>query len=112
MNLGYEFIQGLKLTASISANYSEARSNSFSPSFLDQKNNLSISVGQMEGNMILQNEELLSYRFSLKEQHNFDLLFGFSYIRTSMNSLYGSGKGSPSDKTVSYTHLDGYKRQV
>ena len=106
LNLGYEFIQGLKLTASISANYSEARSNSFSPSFLDQKNNLSISVGQMEGNMILQNEELLSYRFSLKEQHNFDLLFGFSYIRTSMNSLYGSGKGSPSDK-IHYV-VDGF----
>ena len=56
--------------------------------------------------MILQNEELLSYRFSLKEQHNFDLLFGFSYIRTSMNSLYGSGKGSPSDK-IHYV-VDGF----
>ena len=106
LNLGYEFIAGLKLTASISANYSEARSNSFRPSFLDQQNNLSESVGQMEGNMILQNEELLSYRFSLKEKHNFDLLFGFSYIRTSMNSLYGSGKGSPSDK-IHYV-VDGF----
>lgn len=98
LNLGYEFIKGLKFSASISANYSESRSNSFTPSFFDRSNNLSESVGQMEGNMLLQNEELLSYRFSLKEQHNFDLLAGFSYIRTSMNSLYGSGKGSPSDK--------------
>ena len=98
LNLGYEFIRGLKLTASISANYTEARANTFSPSYLDQQNNLSKSIGQMEGNMILQNEELLSYKFNVKEQHNFDLLFGFSYIRTSKNSMYGSGEGSPSDK--------------
>ena len=98
LNLGYEFIRGLKLTASISANYTEARSNTFSPSYLDQQNNLSKSIGQMEGNMILQNEELLSYKFNIKERHNFDLLFGFSYIRTSKNSMYGSGEGSPSDK--------------
>ena len=52
----------------------------------------------MEGSMILQNEELLSYKFNVKEQHNFDLLFGFSYIRTSKNSMYGYGEGSPSDK--------------
>ncbi|MEI3423442.1 MAG: hypothetical protein V8R91_21650 [Butyricimonas faecihominis] len=48
LNFGYEFIQGLKLTASISANYSEAVQIRFSPSFLRSKNNLSISVGQME----------------------------------------------------------------
>lgn len=56
--------------------------------------------------MILQNEELLNYKFNIKEQHNFDVLLGFSYIRTSMNSMYGWGKGSPSDK-IHYV-LDGF----
>lgn len=106
LNLAYEFMQGLRLSANISANYTESRSNTFSPSTLDQTNNLSQSIGQMQGNMILQNEELLSYKFNIKEQHNFDMLLGFSYIRTSMNSMYGLGKGSPSDK-IHYV-LDGF----
>ena len=51
----------------------------------------------MSGSMYFQTEELLHYNFSLKEQHNFDWLFGFSYTRQSSNSLKGQGKGSPSD---------------
>ena len=47
--------------------------------------------------MMLQNENLLHYKFSLRERHNFDWLFGFSYTRDSQNRMNGRAKGAPSD---------------
>lgn len=96
--LSYEFIKGLKLRATIAADYNYSKKNSFSPSTLDQQYGLSLSSGQSAANMMLQNEELLTYRFTIGEDHNFDLLGGFSYSRKATDMMAGSGKGSPSDK--------------
>lgn len=96
--LSYEIIKGLKLRATIAADYNYSKKNSFSPSTLDQQYGLSTSSGQSAANMMLQNEDLITYRFTIGEDHNFDLLGGFSYSRKSTDMMAGSGKGSPSDK--------------
>lgn len=98
IGLSYEILKGLSARATLSADYSYNKKNAFTPSILDSKTGLSISAGEMSGNMLLQNEDLLTYRFSLNDKHNFDLLAGFSYTRKSVDYMSGSGKGSPSDK--------------
>lgn len=98
IGLTYTITKGLSLHATLGADYNYDKKNSFSPSMLDGYDGLSVSTGEMIGNMSLQNEELLNYNFSIKQQHNFDLLAGFSYTRKSLDRMAGSGKGSPSDK--------------
>ena len=97
LRLAYQVISGLDVSATVSGDYHQSQVNRFEPSYMDANNGLSKSQGQMSGSMYFQTEELLHYNFSLKEQHNFDWLFGFSYTRQSSNSLKGQGKGSPSD---------------
>lgn len=97
VRLAYQIISGLELSATVGADYSQAQVNRFEPSIMDANYGLSKSEGRMNGSMYFQTEELLHYNFSLKERHNFDWLFGFSYTRQSSNDLAGSGKGSPSD---------------
>lgn len=97
IRLAYEITKGLDLSATVSGDYHQSQVNRFEPSYLDANNGLSKSQAQMKASMYFQTEELLHYNFSLKEQHNFDWLFGFSYTRQSANSLDGTGKGAPSD---------------
>ena len=97
IRLAYQILQGLDISATLGADYSQSQVNRFEPSTLDVKDGLSVSYGQMSGAMLLQTEELLHYNFSLKERHNFDWLFGFSYTRESSNELKGQGKGAPSN---------------
>lgn len=96
--LSYEILKGLKLRSTLAADYNFSKRNSFRSAILDVSNNLAVSQGQMAGNMNFQNEDLLYYNFTLNENHNFDLLAGFSYTRKATDMMGGSGKGSPSDK--------------
>lgn len=48
--------------------------------------------------MLLSNENLLSYVFSLDEVHNFDLLFGLAYDGSKSWSNSGHGLRGPSDR--------------
>lgn len=98
LTLSYEFIKGLSLKANVSADYNQSQYNRFTPSTLDTQKGLSNSAGGVQGNMMVQNEEILNYNFNINETHNFDLLAGFSYIRRSMTRWTGTGKGSPSNK--------------
>lgn len=98
LGLSYTIIKGLNIRATLGADYNYDKKNSFSPSILDSYNGMSKSTGEMVGNMQLQNEDLINYNFSIQNQHNFDLLAGFSYTRRSLDRMAGSGEGSPSDK--------------
>lgn len=97
IRLAYKILEGLDVSATVGADYTQAQVNRFEPSQMDVNNGLSVSYGQMSGSMLFQTEELLNYNFSLKERHNFSWLLGFSYTRESSNGLKGSGKGSPSN---------------
>lgn len=97
VRLAYKIIEGLDVSASVAVDYAQSQLNRFEPSVLDANYGLSKSYGQMKGSVLFQTEELLHYNFSLKERHNFDWLFGFSYTREAVNGLEGSGRGAPSD---------------
>lgn len=97
LRLQYDIIEGMDISTSLSTDYVQAEANSFRPSALDPNNGLSSSTGAKQSNMMLQNENLFHYNFSLKERHNFDWLLGFSYTRESQNQMTGTGKGAPSD---------------
>lgn len=104
--LSYEFIKGLKLSTNIAIDHSESKRNSFSPSYLDGADHLSISTGASSGNTMFSNENLLTYNKTYRENHNLELLLGLSYLRESKNTMMGEGKGAPSDN-IHYV-LDGF----
>ncbi len=103
--LAYEIVKGLNLSANVAMDFTQTQKNAFDPSYLSS-DNLSVSTGQIEQYMMFQTEELLNYKFDLKKNHHFDLLFGFTYSRWVKNEFSGSGKGSPSND-IHYV-LDGF----
>ena len=96
--VAYEFVKGLKLSSSLSMDFSEGKRNSFTPSYLDAANNLSISTGSISSGTLFSNENLLVYNKSIRNNHNMEILLGLSYLREAKDQFSGSGKGSPSDK--------------
>lgn len=95
--LGYEPIEGLNLSTSLAADYSIARRNYFQPSYLSDRG-YSMSLGETGINLMVLNENLLSYKKTFYEDHNFDAIFGFSYQYDQMEYNGGSAMNSPSDK--------------
>lgn len=95
--LGYQVIEGLELTASLSADYSVARRNYFQPSYLNSEG-YSQSVGETGINLMVLNENILSYKKKIGEDHNFSFMAGFSYQYDQMEYNGGYAMNSPSDK--------------
>ena len=99
LQLGYEILKGLSITTSLALDYTQANQNQFTPSYLDASGyNESKSSGDIARDMLLSNENLLSYVFSLDEVHNFDLLFGLAYDGSKSWSNSGHGLRGPSDR--------------
>lgn len=95
--LGYDIIDGLNISTSLAADYSVHRRNYFSPSYLNS-NGYSSSVGETAINLMVLNENLLSYQKTIKEYHNISFVAGFSYQYDQMEYNGGSAENSPSDK--------------
>lgn len=104
--VAYEFIKGLKLSSSLSMDFSEGKRNSFTPSYLDPTDKLSVSTGSISSGTMFSNENLLVYNKTLRNNHNMEVLLGLSYLREAKDQFSASGKGSPSDK-IHYV-LDGF----
>ena len=99
LQLGYEILKGLSISTSFALDYTQANQNQFTPSYLDASGyNESKSSGDIARDMLLSNENLLSYVFSLDEVHNFDLLFGVAYDGSKSWSNGGHGLRGPSDR--------------
>ena len=97
--LGYQIIEGLDVSASLAADYSIARRNYFQPSYMDMDDeNRSQSVGETGINMMILTEEVLNWKKTFKEDHNINLMAGFSYQYDQMEYNGGYAKNSPSDK--------------
>ena len=94
--LNYELLNGLNISTMGSIDYNQGMRNSFRPSTLDATNGLNESIGEVDRNLRILNENLLTYKLSLKETHNFDALFGISYQsdRYNYNQSYGAGGAS------------------
>lgn len=95
--LGYEPVDGLNVSTSLAADYSIARRNFFQPSYLNDKG-YSKSLGETGINLMVLNENLLNYKTTIKEDHNFDFIVGFSYQYDQMEYNGGFAMNSPSDK--------------
>lgn len=95
-DLSYEFIKGLEWRSSLSLDYSQQNHNFFTPSELNEYYE-SFSLGQIGRNLMLLNENLLTFKHRFREDHAIDLLVGLSLQADEMNFNKGWGKRAPSD---------------
>lgn len=95
--LAYEIIEGLDVSTSLAVDFNQMNQNKFIPSYLDPTYHESKSSGEVARDMLLSNENLVNYVFSIKEAHNFDLLAGLAFDRSKVWSISGHGLGGPSD---------------
>ena len=95
--IGYDVLDGLNLSTSLAADYSIHRRNYFQPSYLDE-HGFSQTVGETGINLMVLNENLLTYQKTIKENHNINVVAGFSYQYDQVEYNGGSAQNSPSDK--------------
>ena len=95
--IGYDILPGLNVSASLAADYSVHRRNYFQPSTL-APDGFSITLGETGVNLMVLNEELLSYSKMFKNAHSLNFLAGFSYQYDQTEYNMGSAKNAPSDK--------------
>ena len=95
--LGYEPIDGLNISTSLAADYSIDRRNYFQPSYMSD-DDYSKSVGETGINLMVLNENLVSYNRTFKEEHMVNFVAGFSYQYDQTEYNGGSAQNAPSDK--------------
>lgn len=99
--LEYEILEGLALSTSLAVDFNQMNLNTFAPDYLDPTYHEAKSSGEVERDMLLSNENLLHYNFSVKDIHNFDMILGLSFDRSKNWSIGGWGIGAPSN-TIEY----------
>lgn len=102
MVLSWEIISGLTVSTSASMDFNQVNQNFFRPSYLDPTYKESKSTGTVERDILLSNENLINYNFSVKK-HNFDLLAGLSFDANKIWTISGYGLGGPSDNVYYVT---------
>lgn len=95
--LDYEIIEGLSLSTSLAVDFNQMNLNTFAPDYLDPTYHEAKSSGEVERDMLLSNENLLNYNFSIRDKHNFDILLGLAFDRSKNWSIGGWGLGNPSN---------------
>ena len=95
--LDYEIFRNLHLRLSGGIDYNQNNSNHFEPSTYDKYHHWSKSTGSISRNISIQNENLLNYTFSIRQNHNFDILLGLSFMKNQQYKNQGSGRQGPSD---------------
>ena len=102
--LDYEIIRNLHLKLSAGVDFNQQNQNIFKPKALDH---FSTSEGTIARDISLINENLLSYNFSIKNRHNFDVLLGLSFQKDQSFNNKGSGSNGPNDH-VHYVGAQGW----
>lgn len=97
LGFGYQPVVGLDITAMLAADYSIDRRNYFQPSYLSD-DGFSKSMGETGVNLMVLNENLVSYKRTIKEDHSVSFVGGFSYQYDQTEYNGGSAQNSPSDK--------------
>ncbi len=95
--LDYEIIRNLRLRVSGGIDYQQDNLNNFAPSTNDPIRHWSVSRGTIGRNISILNENLLSYNFALKQDHNFDVLLGLSFQKDQAYNNSGSATNGPND---------------
>ena len=98
MGADYTFLPGLKFltTASVDAYFSN--NHIFRPSYLNTTTNLSSVESVRTMTAMMQWENTLTYKFTLKEKNNFELLGGFTTTYELADNLKGNASGGPTNK--------------
>lgn len=99
LNLGlrWQILKGLKATTSASLDHYLTHTNVFTPDDLTS-DKLSKVSAQGVGMTTLQSESMLTYNFSIKEKHNFELMAGTAYNRDILEVIGGTAKGGPTNQ--------------
>lgn len=97
MKLGYEIIEGLNISSSLAADYIIDRRNYFQPASLSYSG-YSKSIGETGINLMVLNENLLTYKKTINEDHHIDFVGGFSYQYDQEEYNGGYAQNSPSNK--------------
>ncbi|WP_292271285.1 SusC/RagA family TonB-linked outer membrane protein [Butyricimonas sp.] len=95
--IGYDIINGLNISTSLAADYAIHRRNYFQPSYLDEEG-YSISIGETGINLMVLNENILTYDKIFCGNHHVNFMAGFSYQYDQVEYNGGSAENSPSDK--------------
>lgn len=97
LQLDYEIIKGLNISTSLAMDFNQVNYNFFRPSYLNSPYYESLSKGTIERDLLVSNENLANYNFSIRDVHNFDLLVGVSYEASKTWNIGGEGQKGPSD---------------
>ena len=97
VGLDYAPISGLKFATSASGDAYFSNNHVFRPSYLNN-NNLSSVEASRSMVAMLQWENILSYRFNLRDRHNFDVMAGVTTTYDLMENIKGKAAGGPTNK--------------
>ena len=98
MVLDYEIMRDLHLKVTGGLNFNQQNQNIFKPSELDMYTHFSTSEGAIGRDISLLNENLLTYNFDIRGQHNFAILLGLSFQKDQTFKNQGKGINGPNDK--------------
>ena len=99
-DLTYEIGGGLALKSSVAVDYLQNNRNIFLPKEVTEYRK-TYSSGTVARHLMLLNENFLTYRRTLNEDHHIDFLLGFSVQQDEMNNLTGKALGAASN-TIHY----------
>ena len=105
VGIDYSPIAGLKFATSASGDAYFSNNHVFRPSYLNSNNLSSVEASRSMVAMI-QWENILSYRFNLRDRHNFDLMAGMTTTYDLMENIKGKAAGGPTNKI--YEICDGW----
>ena len=97
VGIDYTPIAGLKFATSASGDAYFSNNHVFRPSYLNSNNLSSVEASRSMVAMI-QWENILSYRFNLRDRHNFDLMAGVTTTYDLMENIKGKAAGGPTNK--------------
>lgn len=95
--LDYNIMRGLNLRVSGGIDYNQQNQNNFDPSTLDKDFHRSKTKGTITKNISILNENLLTYDFKIKQDHNFNILLGLSFQKDQDYSNQGEATDGPND---------------
>ncbi|MEG2340231.1 MAG: TonB-dependent receptor, partial [Odoribacter sp.] len=104
--LKLELMRGLDLSSTLSVDYTQNNRNHFVPAAMNKENE-SLTTGEVAREMMVLNENLLTFKRSFLAKHNVDVMLGYSYQYDQSNYIGGQAIDGPSD-LVKYATKKGW----
>ncbi len=94
--MNYEPLKDLRLSISAAVDHHVMKNNRFTPDYLTslKKTHSKYQVRMMT---MLQNENILSYKFDIGKDHHFDAMAGLSFTKELLETFDGEAYGGPSN---------------